>query len=167
MNHATLIERFKSLFYDYLVILFYAISLGIFTFSFYSFILDGIPEFNSIESHLISFFLMIFPVYLYFVITEMGAKRASFGKRIAKIKIESLNAHWSVIPLRNLLKLCPWQLGHMAVIEGIYFGFNSLFVYITYGLAVVLPIIYIITVSVRKDHRGIIDLLTHTIVIKE
>ena len=167
VNYAKLKQRFKSLFIDYLLISGYAVSLMGVTVGFCLIVYHKIPRSSSIALQFIAFALMILPVFVYFVITESGKARASIGKRKAKIHILYQNSEFASSLLRNLIKLLPWQLAHMAVIEGVYSASVSPFVIICYGLSVILPIIYIAIVFVRKDHKSIPDLIAHTVVVSD
>ncbi|HLV09579.1 MAG TPA: hypothetical protein VKY40_05180, partial [Halanaerobiales bacterium] len=84
---------------------------------------------------------------------------ASFGKRKAGLMVKYKRDPIIGSIIRNVLKFLPWQFGHMAVIRGIYNGFESYYVKIFYGLAILLPVIYTGMVLLRKDHRHIPDIL--------
>jgi hypothetical protein len=65
--------------------------------------------------------------------------------------------------LRNALKFLPWQLAHMAVIGGVYDGFESPNLLI---VTLVLPVIYVAMVVLRKDHRHIADIVSGSYVVR-
>ncbi len=159
-NSAGIKLRLKALFIDYLCILAYLIILFIFLIIFYKLVLKGIPEFTEVESQWISFLTTVLPITVYFIVKESRKPYSSFGKNKVGLKIlyDSSPIKGSII--RNILKFLPWQFGHLSVIRGIYTGFDSIFVFIFYGLAIVLPIIYILMVIFRKDHRHLPDLFS-------
>lgn len=167
MNAAKLSARFKSLFIDYLVITAYAIVLFALNISVHFIVFGGIRKFSSMESHVISFIMLVFPVFFYFFITESKGKYASIGKRYSKIHIDYKRVGSFSSIIRNILKLLPWQLAHIAVIEGIYNDFSSLFVMVCYILSLILPLVYILMVLFRKDHRHLPDLLAGSIVVAD
>ena len=159
-NNAGIKLRLKALLIDYLCILAYLIVLFILIISFYKFVLKEIPQFTEIESQWISFLTTVLPITVYFIVKESRKPYASFGKNKVGLKIiyDSNPIRGSII--RNIFKFLPWQFGHLSVIKGIYSGFDSTFVLVFYGLAIVLPIVYILMVIFRKDHRHLPDLLS-------
>lgn len=166
-NGARIKLRLKALFIDYLCILAYLIILFIFIISFYKLVLKAIPEFTETESQWISFLTTVLPITVYFIFKESRKPYTSFGKNKVGLKIvyDSNPIKSSII--RNILKFLPWQFGHISVIRGIYTGFDSFFVLIFYVLAIVLPIIYILMVIFRKDHRHLPDLLSGSWVVSD
>lgn len=158
-------DRIKSLFIDYLVIMGFAIVLFLVNIAFQFITFGGFIKFTPLGSQLTSFFTLVFPVFLYFVISESKGKCASFGKQCSQIHVEYVKPGVFRIICRNILKLLPWQLAHFAVIDGIYNGFDSIFVMSCYALSLILPIIYILMVLIRKDHKHIPDILAGSIVV--
>lgn len=166
-NGAGIKLRLKALFIDYLCILAYLIILFIFSISFYKLVLKAIPEFTETESQWISFLTTVLPITIYFIIKESKKPYASFGKKKVGLKIVYNSSPIKSSIIRNILKFLPWQFGHISVIRGIYTGFDSIFVFIFYGLAIVLPIIYILMVIFRKDHRHLPDLFSGSWVVSD
>ena len=167
MKGAGIKLRLKALIIDYLCIMAYLVILFIVIISFYKLILKGIPEFSETESQLIAFLTTVLPITVYFVFKESRKPYASFGKKKVGLKIiyEGDPIKGSII--RNVLKFLPWQFGHMSVIKGVYNDFDSFFVFIFYGLAIILPIIYILMVIFRKDHRHLPDILAGSWVVND
>lgn len=165
MKGAGLKLRLKALFIDYLCIIVYLFVLFAVTMSIYFIFFDGIPEFTEEKSQWIALLTTVLPITIYFTIQESGKEFASLGKKRVGLKLKYLeNPIYSSI-IRNILKFLPWQLGHIAVIKGIYNGFGSYFVMIAYVLSILLPFIYIAMVLFRKDHRHIPDILSKSYVI--
>lgn len=159
--------RLKALFLDYLCIMAYLLILFILVMSFYKFVLKEIPQFTEPMSQWIAFLSTVFPITSYFIIKESRKPYETFGKKKVGLKIlyEGNPIKGSII--RNILKFLPWQCGHLSVIRGIYSGFDSIFVFVFYGLAIFLPILYILMVTIRKDHRHMPDLIAGSWVVNE
>lgn len=164
MESAGLKLRIKALFIDYLSIILYLGILFAVTMGIYHLFFQGIPEFTEQKSQWISLLTTVLPVTVYFTIKECGKSFASFGKKKVGLKVIYLKNPIIGSTIRNIMKFLPWQLAHMAVIRGIYNGFESHYVTIFYTLSILLPIIYIMMVMVRKDHRHIPDLLAKSYV---
>lgn len=167
MDPAKISERIKALFIDYLIILGYAIALLVINISIHFIVFGGLREGAHINSHILSFITLILPVFIYFFITESRGRYASVGKRLAKIHVVYKKNDGFSCFIRNGLKLLPWQLAHMGVIEGAYNNFDSLFVMAVLVLSIILPIGYIIMFLFRKDHRHLPDLLAGSIVVRD
>lgn len=165
MKSANLKLRIKALLIDYFCIVIYlCILLGL-AIAIYFMFFQSIPRFTEEKSQWIALLTTVLPITIYFTIKEAGKSFASFGKKKTGLKvIYSGNPIMGSI-IRNILKFLPWQLGHMSVIRGIYNGFESCYVIIFNGVAILLPIIYIGMVVTRKDHRHIPDLLARGYVI--
>ncbi|MBM7614344.1 RDD family protein [Alkaliphilus hydrothermalis] len=167
MNGANFKIRIKALIIDYLCILAYLIILFIITISIYNFLLKGIPQFTEIESQWISFISTVFPITTYFIIKESRKPYASFGKKKMGLKIVYKDNPIKGSIIRNIFKFLPWQFAHLSIIKGIYTGFDSFFVLGFYVLAVLLPVVYILMVAFRKDHRHLPDLFACTRVVSK
>lgn len=165
-NNVSIKLRLKALFIDYLCILAYMAILFLFIMSIYTFVLNGIPVFTETQSQWIAFLTTILPITTYFIIKESKKPYASFGKIKAGLKIKYSGNSLKGSLIRNILKFLPWEFGHLSVIKGIYNGFDSIFVFVFYGLAVILPIIYILMVIFRKDHRHLPDLLSGSQIVR-
>ena len=158
--------RLKALLIDYLFIMAYLLVLAMFISSIYWFFFDGIPVFTENQSQWVAFLTTILPVVLYFTIREAKAPYATFGKAKTGLEIK-----YSVSPLRssfirNGLKFLPWHLGHYSAIRGMYTNqFLSKGVFIPYVLTISFPVIYILMVGTRKDHRHLPDILARTYII--
>jgi uncharacterized RDD family membrane protein YckC len=165
MKSAGLKLRIKALFIDYLSIILYLVALFAVTMGFYLLFFHGIPEFTEKQSQWIALLTTVLPVTVYFTIRESGEPFASFGKRKVGLKVVYLKNPIISSTIRNIMKFLPWQLAHMAVIRGIYNGFESHYVTIFYALSILLPIAYIVMVMIRKDHRHIPDLLAKSCIV--
>lgn len=159
--------RLKALFIDYLCILAYLVILFLLIMSIYTFILNGIPEFTETQSQWIASLTTVFPITIYFILKEARKPYASFGKEKVGLRVRYVGNPIKGSTIRNILKFLPWQFGHFSVIKGLYSGFNSTFVFVFYGLALILPITYILMVTFRKDHRHLPDLLSGSQIIRK
>lgn len=64
--------------------------------------------------------LTVVPFLVYLVRTEAGPARATWGKRRSGLVVEAADgppAGTASIVLRNVIKVLPWQLGHMAAMR--------------------------------------------------
>lgn len=168
MQATHLKKRLQALFFDYLLILIYLLILFLFFISFYLLVLDGFPNLSESQSHWLSFWTTVFPVTLFFTFQEMRLPFQSFGKKKMGLKVNYKKTNVLGSLLRNIIKFLPWQLGHFAVIKGIYTeNFLLPAVIIPYVLAIILPILYILMVAIRKDHRHLPDLIGQSQVVKK
>jgi uncharacterized RDD family membrane protein YckC len=132
----------------------------------YLVILDGVPIFNELEMNLISLTLLV-PVILYSIILEAGKRHATLGKM--KLTVASTTSN-TVTPgqiiIRNIVKFIPWQLAHTAIFHSMAMQWNFTPLWIAVMICVdILPFIWI-AFLLRKDHRGIHDLIAKTIVVQ-
>ncbi len=166
-DKAGLKKRFLALFIDYLTIAAWGVILLAINMFIFVALLDGFPAFDEFGMNLISL-TMILPVFLFSTIMEAGEKHATIGKRKMKIEVSSVRSKtivWQVI-IRNIIKFLPWQFAHMMIFRG--FAFNWAlppFWMAMLILADILPFIWIAVVLIRKDHRGIPDLISKTVVV--
>ena len=162
---APLKMRFKALCIDYLCIVVYLVLLFGVAMICYKILFDDFPQFSALQSQLIAFVTSVLPVFVWFAIMESKGEFKSFGKRIVGIQVKYVKYGNNPIKssiLRNALKFLPWQLAHMAVIDGIYEGFESPNLLI---VSLILPVIYVTMVIIRKDHRHIPDILSGSYVV--
>ena len=158
--------RFKALFIDYLCIVAYLLVLMGVAMACYKLFFGKVPEFTVMQSQLVAFFTSVLPVMGWFAFVESRKDFASLGKRKVGIQVKYVKFGKNPIVssiLRNALKFLPWQLAHMAVIGGVYDGFESPNLMI---VTLVLPVIYIAMVVLRKDHRHIADIVSGSYVVR-
>ena len=165
MKVAPIKLRFKALFIDYLCIVAYlALLMGV-AMACYKLFFGEVPQFTALQSQLVAFFTSVLPVMGWFAFMESKGDFASLGKRKVGIQVKyerfGKNPLVSSI-LRNALKFLPWQLAHMAVIEGVYDGFESRSLLI---VTLVLPVIYVAMAVIRKDHRHFADIVSGSYVV--
>lgn len=161
-------QRLKALFIDWLCMSAYLILLALIFTTFYRAAWGGIPAFSEMQTQIIAFATTVLPITLFSIFQESRAgKWASFGKKkIHLIVTYKGNALRGSI-IRNVFKFLPWQLGHISVIRGISNNFSTWDVWLLYVLAIVLPVVYILMVAFRKDHRHIPDLLAGSCVVRK
>lgn len=158
----SVILRLKALLIDYFCIVIYLIVLFMIMLIVYFLLFNGIPQLTSIQSQLISFFSTVFPITIYSIWKEAYGKQATLGKYKMGLHVNYLKKGSTLkyAAIRNLLKYLPWQLAHMAIIQGVYDGFDSIIIVILYVMSLGLPIIYVVMVLFRQDHRHLPDLLS-------
>jgi uncharacterized RDD family membrane protein YckC len=173
---ASLKSRLIASLIDFCVIVSYALCLFGVTLAFYQFAFGGIPDvlgnLGVNGAHVLGFVTLTFPVGLYLFLTETSNRHATFGKRVAKIKVVSNNKKplsKKQILVRTIVKLLPWEFAHTLIYQIIYYSNNNtetpLWVMSGLYIANILPLLYILTILLRKDHAGPHDLAAKTIVV--
>lgn len=160
-------RRFKALFFDWLFVSAYLVLLLLVTLAFYFLVWGKIPRFTNAQAQLVATFTSIVPIILIFSIMEGSGSFASWGKRKTKLKVIYKDMPLMRSLVRNTLKFLPWQFGHMSTINGIYTDFGTPFSMAFFSLSMVLPLIYVLMASIRKDHRHLADLLAGSQVVAE
>ncbi|KAF1305205.1 RDD family protein [Candidatus Enterococcus willemsii] len=167
-NVGNLKRRLLVLGIDYLFILLWAGFLFIIMMSLYYF-LGSIPTFNEWRMNLLSL-TMFGPVFIYSLVTETSNQHATIGKSWMKLVVNSTNnqpIRFRQILVRNIIKYLPWQYAHMLIFRGFALNWElDPFWLGMFVLTYILPISWFVVVVIRKDHRGIHDLVAHTIVEK-
>lgn len=69
-----------------------------------------------------AFLMLTLPVYLCFTLSEMFGRKATLGKRVAKLTVDGRPAQ---IILRNILKFAPWEIAHTGIWHGMDMPFGS------------------------------------------
>lgn len=114
--------RVRSWLGDWAVVAGWLVLLGLLSF----FFLDGFsapPEDPPSAAELLPYDLLIavatvIPFLLYLVVTESSASHASLGKRWNHLTVRSISGaapSRRSVWVRNLVKVLPWQLAHLAV----------------------------------------------------
>ena len=115
-------RRLLSWWWDYVVVLAWLVVV---------FLLVGLPTIlgwvdlravwsNPATADVATAVLTVVPYGLYLVITEHGPRHATVGKRRAGLVVEAADgttAGLGRIVVRNLVKVLPWQFGHMAALR--------------------------------------------------
>lgn len=162
-------RRCIALAIDYLIIFAWGVILFAINMFLYFVILGEIPAFDELGMNLISL-TMIVPVFLYSIVWEAGKKHATVGKYKMKIEVASINSKpirlWQVV-VRNIIKFLPWQFAHMMIFRGFALSWElPPFWMVMLIIADILPFVWIAVIVFRKDHRGIHDLLSKTVVVR-
>jgi uncharacterized RDD family membrane protein YckC len=159
--------RIRALLWDWIFISLYLIALLFVTLLFYYFVLGSIPIFSETQSQWVAFMASILPIICIFTFWECKRPYASIGKRNIGLMVRYRHSPIRGSIIRNILKFLPWQLGHMATIRGMYSGYESTLTLVLYGLSVLLPLVYILMVATRKDHRHLPDIMAGSFVVIE
>ena len=158
--------RIKALLWEWIFISTYLIALLFLTLLFYYFVVGSIPVFSETQSQWIAFLTSILPIICIFTFWECKTPYASIGKRKIGLIVRYRQNPIRGSIIRNVFKFLPWQLGHMSTIRGMYYGYESALTLVLYGLSVSLPLVYILMVAIRKDHRHLPDIMAGSIVIE-
>lgn len=110
-------RRIAAYLLDCILIFIFAVTLGIIFVSVTQRLNLTITE-SPITGQFIGFATLTFPAILYFVTTETSNRQASFGKRLFKLKVQTLNGQKAPINkcfARALILLLPWEVAHTAI----------------------------------------------------
>lgn len=151
--------RIKELCIDWLVISAYLLCLFAVSIACYSMTLGGIPAFSELHSQLIATFASVLVIVVLF--TCLDLKGGSIGKRTAGLEIYFTHRSFSRSLIRNGIKFLPWQIGHMAVIHGVYTEFDTMSIVLSITSCALLVIMFLMG-TMRCDRRHLGDMLAGT-----
>lgn len=151
--------RIKELCIDWLVISAYLLCLFAVSIACYFITLGGIPTFSELHSQLIATFASVLVVVALF--TYLDFKGGSIGKRTAGLEIYFAHRSFSRSLVRNSVKFFPWQIGHMAVIHGVYTEFDTMSIVLSLISCILLVIMFLMG-TMRRDRRHLGDILAGT-----
>ncbi|QHU93016.1 RDD family protein [Candidatus Saccharibacteria bacterium oral taxon 488] len=151
--------RIKELCIDWLVISAYLLCLFAVSIACYFITLGGIPTFSELHSQLIATFASVLVVVVLF--TYLDFKGGSIGKRAAGLEIYFTHRSFSRSLVRNSIKFFPWQIGHMAVIHGVYTEFDTMSIVLSIVSCTLLVIMFLMG-TMRRDRRHLGDMLAGT-----
>lgn len=165
-----ILKRIFAYLIDCAFIFLYAISLfGINYLIYYA--LDKPLEVNDdpILGHVISFFTMTIPVFLYFFLLESSSKKkGSLGKQFMKLKIVN-NSQRNVFT-RVFFKLLPWEIAHFAMHWSMFYYSQNLetpiWAWVISFVPYVFVFIYMVTLILSKGATTIYDKIADTEVVK-
>ena len=127
------------------------------------------PSGGSLNLVLVDVVVLLFtvlPVWLYLTISEAAAASATLGKRVRRLIVQSNpnRAHVAAIALRNVVKLLPWQLAHLAVSRfildeqvGLAIAFDI--------LAIALALVTVAMAVIDPRRRALHDRVAGTVVV--
>lgn len=152
-------KRLIAMFLDMCVIAIYALAL----FFLVTQVINYKGTSNVFILNMISFVCMFLPGLLYFSFMEYHFAY-TIGKKVMKLKVES-EKNWTRLLIRNVIKLLPWQMGHMMVYYLMsqnyeFDGMGVVYLILIYGL-IIANMIHMI---VSKSNQSIYDKLTSTYV---
>lgn len=151
--------RIKELCIDWLVISAYLLCLFAVSMACYFMTLGGVPTFSELHSQLIATFASVLVVVALF--THLDFKSGSIGKRTAGLEIYFVHKSVSRSFVRNGIKFLPWQIGHMAVIHGVYTEFDTMSIVLSLISCILLVIMFLMG-TIRHDRRHLGDMLAGT-----
>lgn len=164
-NPPTLRQRGIEVLVDYLVIVVYLAGLAAIAVTVYFASVGGIPGFTMWQAQGIACFTSVLPVMLAFTHLDFSKARGSYGKRVARLRVNFKTASYWRSLVRNSVKFLPWQLGHMGVIDGLYSDFSTISSQIFVGASLLLAAVLVLPMLIRKDRRHLGDLLAGTQVV--
>ncbi|HKJ39510.1 MAG TPA: RDD family protein [Anaerolineales bacterium] len=162
-------KRLKAFAFDYLVISIYLVIVVI-----VSSLLNSVFSVNQwlfsdrVTAQVSAFFIVTFPVMLYFSLGEASSKQATWGKQRLGLKVVDSNgdkiSFWRAL-LRAVLKFIPWELSHTIIWE-IYFSPEINTSLINYGFALVYVLIglNIASLLITKKNQALYDIFARTYV---
>lgn len=147
---------------DYAIIIAYALLLFLVSTLLTTYFSIDLNMGAPVKNQLLAFFLLTLPVFLYFYLSEIGARRATFGKRALRIKVSS-NGN---IFLRNLLKFLPWEVAHIGVHQVVFYDQQQLETPIWVWILLILPqiivLIYLMSTFLSKGKKSVYDQIAKT-----
>ncbi|MBP8725860.1 MAG: RDD family protein [Saprospiraceae bacterium] len=114
MNHL-FVRRLGAVVLDAILIGCYAGLLHLTAFLIRQLSVDPASTESTMKGQIMWFFAITLPVFLYFYLTERGAWRGSFGKKIFSVQVlgpEQQTAPTKSVLCRNLFKLVPLEMAH-------------------------------------------------------
>ncbi|WP_214403551.1 RDD family protein [Pseudonocardia lacus] len=110
----------------------------------------------------------VLPVGAYLAATEAGRHQATLGKRwqgLRVVTVEGAAIGWRRAVVRNVIKLLPWQLAHLAVSRWIVGVDPSPAILTAYGASVVLAVGSVAVALRDAEGRALHDLAAGTRVV--
>lgn len=160
-----MVRRLLSWWWDYLLIVAWLVVV---------FVVFGLPQLlgwwdlssfwsNPTAADVAITVLTVVPYFLYLVITETSSSHATVGKRRMGLKVTTVNGAApgrGAIMIRNLIKVLPWQLGHMGTMRLATSATPPpLAIWLEAGSLLVLAMI---VVPIVVGRRGVHDLIAGT-----
>lgn len=158
-NPITLKHRLKELFIDWLVISLYLAGLFAVAAMWYTWLWGDVPRFSEAQNQLIATFTSVVPIVALF--SYLDSRGGSIGKRAAKLTIYFTNGPLVSSFIRNTIKFLPWQIGHMAVIHGMFTDFDTVSVALMLVSCGLFLVMFYMGIA-RRDKRHLGDILAGT-----
>ena len=158
-NFISFATRTKELCIDWLVISAYLICLFGASITYYFVVFGGVPAFSELQSQLITTFASVLVIVILFAYLDF--KGGSVGKRVAGLKVYFTHRSFSRSLVRNSIKFLPWQIGHMAVIHGVYTRFDVISIVLSIISCILLAIMFLMG-TMRYDRRHLGDMAAGT-----
>ena len=122
---------------------------------------------NPINGQLVGFVSLTLPVFFYFYLLEKGRAKATIGKRIMNLHVDSKTENTEPkIFLRNILKFLPWEIAHVGVHWIIFFSKfeNDIPIWMWFVLIVpqVMMFLYFVSIIVSGGESSIYDRIANT-----
>jgi uncharacterized RDD family membrane protein YckC len=164
---ARLGRRFLSWLWDYLVVVAWLVIVFVFV---------GLPQIlgwidlspiwtDQNASDIGITLLTVLPYFIYLFLTEISDRHATWGKRRERLEVAAKSGTspgWGAVAIRNLVKVLPWQLGHMGTTRLVTTEVVTATA-LTYEVAS-LVLLAAIVIPILFRRRGVHDLLAGTTV---
>ena len=122
---------------------------------YYFVVFGGVPAFSELQSQLITTFASVLVIVILFAYLDF--KGGSVGKRVAGLKVYFTHRSFSRSLVRNSIKFLPWQIGHIAVIHGVYTRFDVISIVLSIISCILLVIMFLMG-TMRYDRRHLGDM---------
>jgi uncharacterized RDD family membrane protein YckC len=127
----------------------------------------GEMELDPLQGQMVGFISLTIPVFLYFYLSERGKIKATIGKRLMNIQVNSLQGrHKRNILVRNMLKFLPWEIAHVGVHWIVFYSSNHIetpmWVWIILILPQLIVLTYMVSIVVSKGRGGMYDQFAST-----
>lgn len=159
------LKRILAYFIDCVFIFLYAVLLFVVNYYIHQAFDISMELSHPVYEHVISFFALTLPAFLYFFILESNSKRkGSLGKQFLNLKI--INNSRKNIFIRVFFKLLPWEIAHVGIHWTTYYdnlgAVTPLWVWIVNFVPYILILTYLLGVIRSKGFSGFYDRLATT-----
>jgi hypothetical protein len=167
MNYAGLDRRLRAFVWDYLLILGFIMLLGML-----SRLAPPVQALfqRPVQRQVAAFVVLVLPVVLYFSLAEGSVSGTTWGKHKERLQVVCKNGcRLGMVRsfVRSMLKFLPWQIAHIAIYQSLPGrSWPATVIWLLYGLAYGLALLYLLMIWRRADHRAPYDRLAGAAVIE-
>lgn len=159
-----ILKRCLAFFIDYFIVILYAVALYLVTINIID-ISTKATEVSPLKGQVIGLISITLPVFLYFYLMEKSKYKATFGKLVLKLKVNTNDFNNSIL-IRNLLKFLPWEIAHFGVHWIVYYSNNNqeipIWVYITLIVPQLIILAYFISIILSNGKFSLYDNIAKT-----
>lgn len=158
------LKRILAFIIDYFIIITYAGLLFLSVWTIFSVLDKPIPTLGPVVGNILGLVTMTIPTFIYFYVFEIGKKQGTIGKQLVNLKVTAKSS--SDIFKRLIMKLLPWEIGHVGVHWFIYYESMATQVPIWLWTINIIPQVmvvgYFVSMLLTKGTQTIYDQLAGT-----